>query len=293
MNHPFLLSQAYAFVTVLLWSTAYVFTKVALQYFSASSLGLLRCGVAALCLLLALGPKRFSRPPLKQLPLFLLSGAAGFGLYILAFNIGSSLLNPTTSCVIISMSPIITALLARLAFGEKLNAGRWAATGLSFGGVLLMFLWDGAFTLSAGLLWMLGAAVLISIYNVLQRGLARRYNPLQITAYSFFFGSLMLLGFLPEASAELQAAPLRQVGLVVFLGIFPSAVAYVAWSKALAITAKTSSVTNYMFLTPFLALLLEYAVMGAWPGTATFAGGGVILLSLLLFSLAGRREGGR
>lgn len=41
-------SQLYALVTVVLWSSAYVFTKLALAYFSPGVLSLLRCGVAAL-----------------------------------------------------------------------------------------------------------------------------------------------------------------------------------------------------------------------------------------------------
>lgn len=43
-------SQLYALVTVVLWSSAYVFTKLALAYFSPGVLSLLRCGVAALLL---------------------------------------------------------------------------------------------------------------------------------------------------------------------------------------------------------------------------------------------------
>ena len=53
---------------------------------------------------------------------------------------------------------------------------------------------------------------------------------------------------------------------------------------ALAATRKTSSVTNYMFLMPFLSLMLEYLFIGTLPDAAVFAGGGVILLSLVLFT---------
>lgn len=286
MKNSQILSQLYAFTTVLLWSTAYVFTKISLQYFSTASLGLLRCAIASIVLMGIVVIKKMQPPGKKCLPLFILSGATGFTLYIMAFNIGSSLLNATTSCVIISTSPIITAVLATVIFKEKLNARQWLATGLAFCGIIIIALWDSHFSVSAGLVWMLGAAALISIYNILQRGLSRLYSAMQITAYSFSFGTLMLMGFLPETAEQLHSAPQSQIWLVCFLGIFPSAAAYAFWGKALALAPQTSSVTNYMFLTPFLALILEYIVMGTLPGRSTFIGGGVILSGLFLFTAA-------
>lgn len=290
MQRYFLLSQACAFATVLLWSSAYVFTKVALEQYSVAALALLRCAVAAICLGAALAVKRSPFPGLAALPRFCLAGAAGFALYTLAFNKGSASLNPTTSCIIIATSPIITALLAQLRFKERLSLRKWLAIALAFCGILLMTLWDGVFAVSEGMPWMLLAALLISIYNILQRSLSRRFTPLLVTAYSFFAGAALLMPFLPEAVRQLGAAPPGQAALVLFLGAGPSAAAYLLWTKALSIAPKTSSVSNYMFLTPFLALLLEYAVTGKLPGAATFAGGGVIIAGLLVFILADRKK---
>ncbi len=289
MRQRLLMSQIYAFLTVLLWSSAYVFTKVALAHYTVSALALLRCLIASLCLGGALAAKRAAFPGISSLPRFLVSGACGFGLYILIFNQGSMTLNPTTSCVIISISPILTALLARIRFGERLCFLRWLAIGLAFGGILVMTLWDGEFLISEGIAWMLAAALLISLYNIMQRSLTRQFEPLIVTAYSFFAGTLLLAPFLPEALEQISEARAGQVFLAVFLGAFPSAAAYLFWAKALSLAPSTGNVSNYMFLTPFLALLLEYLVTGGWPGAATFAGGGIIMLSLLVFLWAGRR----
>ena len=54
MNNPALICQAYAFATVVLWSTAYVYTKVALVFFTPGPLGLVRCAVASLAFLVIL-----------------------------------------------------------------------------------------------------------------------------------------------------------------------------------------------------------------------------------------------
>ena len=161
--NAFVQSQVCAFITVSLWSTAYVVTKLVLPHFSAGALGLLRCGAATLCLLPLVRAQGGPLPKKALWPQFAVSGLAGFALYILTFNIGSSLLNATTSCIIISTSPIMTAALAGVVFRERLNPWGRAATALAFGGILVMFLWDGTFTVSGGLVWMLGAALLISI----------------------------------------------------------------------------------------------------------------------------------
>jgi drug/metabolite transporter (DMT)-like permease len=107
-----------------------------------------------------------------------------------------------------------------------------------------------------------------------------------VTAYGFFAGALLLFPFLPEAASQVRAAPMAQTVLVCFLGVFPGGAAYLLWARAIALAEKTSSVTNYMFLTPFLTLMLDFAVTGKLPAVETFAGGGIILASLALFATA-------
>lgn len=290
MWSPFFTSQACAFMTILFWSSAFVFTVPALEAFSVGALAFLRCATASLCLGCILAAQRTPFPGIAAMPQFFISGAAGFALYILAFNSGSSHLNPTTSCIIVSTAPIITSMLAMFFFKERLSLAGWASVFFAFCGVCIMTLWDGVFSASQGVFWMSASALLISVYNVLQRGLTRKYRALQVTAYSFFTGALMLTPFLPQAVVQLQNASMAQIALVCFLGVCPSAAAYLLWTKALSIAPQTSGVANYMFLTPFAALLLEYAVTKDLPGLGTFFGGGVILAGLLLFAATAKKR---
>lgn len=284
MNQSVVWSQVYAFLTVLLWSSAFVFTKIALEYFSATSLGLIRCFVATLFLMSIVLLQRKSIPALKYIPIFIASGVSGFSLYLVTFNIGSSMLNPTTSCVIISLSPVIAAVFAAAIFREKLRLLQWLSIFMAFCGILIMTLWHGTLAVSSGIFWMLSAAFLFSLYSLLQRWLSRQFDPFQITAYSFFWGTITLLCFTGEAVEKLHDASVSMVALACFLAIFPSAIASICWVKALSLAKNTSSVTNYVFLTPLLSLLLEYIFIGSLPGVETFIGGGVILLSLGIFT---------
>lgn len=182
-------SQWYAFATVVLWSSAFVFTKVALLSFSSTALGFLRCAIASVVLYAVLRCKGVRMLSWRELPRFTLSGALGFSIYLFIFNKGSETLTAATGCILIATAPIITALMASVVFRERLTRLAWIALWLAFLGVLVLMLWNGSVSINAGVFWMLGAALAISAYNVIQRLYANGYTSLQITAYSFFYGN--------------------------------------------------------------------------------------------------------
>ena len=86
---PALKSAIFAFITVFLWSSAFPITKIATQCFSPNALGLVRCALASVILLI-IGGMNHLRKPMKALhiPLFFLSGGLGFSLYMIFFNTG-------------------------------------------------------------------------------------------------------------------------------------------------------------------------------------------------------------
>ncbi len=274
-------SHCYALCAVLLWSSAYVFTKVALASFTPATLGFLRCAVAALALLYLAA--RRAKPAARDWPVFLLSGILGFSLYLWLFNTGQAGLTAATSCALISTAPLITAVMAAGLLRERLRPSGWLALALAFAGVLILTLWDGTLSLNDGIFWTLGAAVCISGYNLLQRRYAGRCGTLTLTAWSFVCAALTLSPFAPEAVRRFCLAPWTHCCAVVFLGLFPSALAYLLWAKALALAESTGTVAAYMFLTPLFSFLLGYAVLAEMPGPGTFAGGALILAGLALF----------
>lgn len=274
----------YAMTTIFFWSLAYVFTRLALQYFSPFPLGFLRY-FAASCALLAVVLAAHMKPPAKgDAVWFLLAGATGFFLYMLTFNTGSRTVTASTSSVVIATTPIITALLARFIYREKLSAVQYAAIGVSFLGVVILTVLRGGFSVDPGVVYLLAAAILLSVYNLIQRRLTRTYPALQSAAFSIFCGTAMLAVFLPDSVAELKSAPAAQIAYVLVLGVFSSAAAYCAWAKAFSKAKNTSSVTNYMFATPFLTALLALAIAGEPLERPTVIGGFVIIAGLLLFN---------
>jgi len=274
----------YAIITVWFWSLAYVFTRMALQYFSAYSLGFLRYFVASCTLIVVVVVTKIKPPKKSDLKWFVIGGAAGFFLYMIAFNKGCETVTASTSSVIIATVPIITAVLARFIYKERLKSFQWLAIVISFLGVITLMLLNGIFTVNIGLIWLLLAAILLSLYNLLQRKLTRAYSALQTSSFSIFVGTLMLSIFSPTAWNEVKSAPTIQLFYVVIMGVFSSAAAYLSWSKAFAKAKDTSSVSNYMFVTPFITTLLGLLITNEKPDPSTIAGGIIILTGLLVFS---------
>ena len=273
----------YAIVTIVCWSLAFVLTRLALRHFTALPIGFMRYAIASFILLYAVLKYKIPRPRVADLPLFILCGAAGFAFYIVAFNMGSVTVNAATSSIVISTAPIMTAFLARFVYKEKLQRIQWLAIGVEFVGIMILTAMRGGLIANEGIVWLLGAALSFCIYNLTLRKLVKRYTAIQVTAYSIFAGSIMLSIFAPQTAVQLWHAPVVAVLYVVAMGVFSSALAYVTWSKAFERARGVASVSNYMFLTPFLTTVLGFLMAGEVPDLATVVGGAVIMVGLLLF----------
>lgn len=278
----------YAIITIIFWSLAYVLTRLTLQYFSAFSLGFLRYVVASCTLVIVAIFIKMKPFKLKDSIWFTAAGAMGFFLYMIAFNKGQETITAATASVIISTVPVITALLARLIYNEKLEGFKWFAIGIEFVGVIVLTLMNGVLSINSGLIWLFVAALALSIYNIIQRKLTKTYTALQTSAYSIFIGTLMLAIFLPTAVKEVSNAPKIQLFYIILLGVCSSAIAYVAWAKAFEKAKQTSQVTNYMFVTPFITSVLGFILAKEVPDRATLVGGGIIILGVFIFNFGGK-----
>jgi len=273
-----------SFGTILLWASAFPISKVALQYYSVNALGVLRCSVAAIFLLIMGQVKHIRKPKKQDIPKFLLSGALGFSLYMLTFNTGVQTLTSATSSILIATTPVMTAIASTFLYKEKISPIGWIAIAVEFIGILVLTLWNGVFSVNTGIIWTLLAAVVFCGYNVYQKQLSSRgYETLEITTYSMMAGAFLLFFFLPQGVPQLIKAPIHQVFVILYLGIAPSAIAYLLWGKALSIAEKTSDVTNFMFVTPFLSVIMGFLILKEIPSAGTFVGGAIILVGLLLF----------
>jgi drug/metabolite transporter (DMT)-like permease len=227
---------------------------------------------------------KIKMPGKKDLKWFLLSGLSGFSLYVMTFNKGCETVSASTSSIIIATVPVITALLARFIYKEKIGCLQYCAITIEFSGVVILSMTNGIFTINIGIIWLLLAAFLLSIYNILQRKLTKEYTALQTTIYSIFAGEILLFVFLPEAVKEIENVPAVQYFYIAFLGIFSSAIAYISWSTAISKAKEMSSVSNYMFLTPFLTSIFGLILINEKLDIRTIISGTIILVGIVLYN---------
>ncbi|MCL2764661.1 MAG: DMT family transporter [Treponema sp.] len=271
-------------ITILCWSLGYVFTRLALRYFSPLSLGFLRYFIASVSIIIFALIIKIKMPDKNDIKWFILSGFFGFFIYIITFNIGSVNVSASTGSLIISATPVITAIMAKILFREKLRIIQYFAIIIQFLGVCIILLYNGILSINIGLIWLILASISLSIYNLLQRKLTKTYSARQVSIFSIWFGAILLLIFLPNSVTEIVDVPPVQIVYLLILGIFAGAVAYISWAYALSKAENVSSVTNYMFLTPLLTALLGILLANEIPDIETIIGGAIIITGMFIFN---------
>ena len=281
----------YAIITIIFWSLAYILTRLTLQYFSAFSQGFLRYFIASCILVCIAFITKMKLPSKKDIPWFFLAGTVGFFLYIITFNKGQETITASTASIVIATVPVITAVLARFIYLEKLSFIQWGAIITELAGVGILTLLSGGFSVNIGLIWLFLAALVLSAYNLIQRKLTKKYTALQVSSFGIFSGTILLAVFMPSSVNEVLHAPFIQIIYILLLGIFSSAIAYIAWAKAFSKARQTSDVSNYMFVTPFLTSILGFWLINEIPDRSTIIGGAVILFGILIFNFGNKIYG--
>ncbi|MDO4176315.1 MAG: DMT family transporter [Bacillota bacterium] len=285
----------FAFITVLFWGSGFPFTRVIGDQISSLNLGFIRCFLAAVILVVIGLISGIGKPKsIRDCGWFILSGATGFSVYFIFFNLGLLTLTSSEGSVICATTPIMTAIIVFYLYRENINGLGWLTIITAFIGVIILLFWDSifgsadGFSIGIGVFWMFMCAAVFAIYNVLNRVLGDKgYGAMEIVTWSAVFGAIEMLVFLPGTLTEVAAATAAADLSAIYLGVFPSAVAYYFWSKAIALADRTSEATNYLFINPLIATIIALIMLHEVPGIGTFAGGIIIIASVIVFSIKG------
>lgn len=201
----------------------------------------------------------------------------GFTGYHVALNLGEQTVGAGVASLLITTVPVWTAVLAALFLGEQLGRRGWAGMWLAFVGAGIVALsGSGDTSFGLGATWILLAAVLQAIYFTLQKRLLDRFDPLVLTSLAIWLGTASLLPALPRLGREIAAASSETIIATIYLGVFPTALAYLVWAWALA-RRPASQLASWLFLVPIVSFLLGWLVLAEVP-TAGAVGGGLVTL---------------
>lgn len=111
-----------------------------------------------------------------------------------------------------------------------------------------------------------------------------------MTTFGCLVGAVMCLPFAGQLVGQAGDAPLSATLNMVYLGVFPTAVAFTTWAYALArTTASKMGATTYAV--PALVVLMSWLALGEVPGLLTL-GGGVLCLAGVAVSRSRARKAG-
>ncbi|MEJ2719266.1 MAG: DMT family transporter [Deltaproteobacteria bacterium] len=278
-------------LTILFWASAFAGIRSGLTAYSPGSIALFRLLVASAVLTVYFLFSGLPLPKARDLPLIAFCGLLGIALYHLGLNYGEVTVTAGSAGFLISSVPIFSALLAAVVLREKLSLRAFGGIGMSFAGIALISMGEGdgaGISLDAGAMYILLAAIATSIFFVIQKPYLVKYGPILFTAYIFWAGTAFLLVFLPDFITEFRNASAPATLSVIYLGVFPTAIAYVTWAYALS-RAPVSNVASFMYVVPVLGCFIAWLWLGELPTTLAVLGGVTALAGVALVNTGGKR----
>ncbi len=269
-------------ITIVIWASAFAAIRAGLVGYTPGHLALLRFLIGSALLVVYAAATRMPPPAWRDVPAVLLGGLLGFFGYHTGLAFGEVTVEAGAASLMIASVSVFTALLAAAFLGERLGPLGWTGTAVSFCGVALISLGEGGnLGIDPGTLPILLAAVSESLFFVFQKPYLARYGSLRFTTYAIWAGTLAMLVFAPGLVGAVAEAPPGATLSVVFLGVFPTVVAYLALGYAFA-RMPASNATSFLYLVPALAFLVAWVWLGEEPTALSVVGGAVALTGVVL-----------
>ena len=261
-------------LVIFLWASAFVGIRAGLQAYSPEGLALLRYLIASFCIGVVYFQKTQKKPMrIRDICGLLSIGMIGIGLYNIALNYGELSVSSGIASFITNQSPLVTTIFAVLFLGESLSFLGVIGFVISIFGIALITLTESpGFNWNIGILYILLATFVAGCYSVLQKPFLKRYHPIQTTTYIIWGGTLFLLFYFSHLHHDLLVAPFKSTLIVIYLGIFPAAMGYVAWSYVL-MNVSVSRAVSFIYFIPVVTVLLGWFFLKEIPMGVTFCGG--------------------
>lgn len=266
MNNKNTLGHISAILTVLIWGTTFISTKVLLSHFTPIEILFFRFSLGFIALLL-IYPHKLVLTDKKQEKLFMLAGLCGVTLYFLFENIALTYSFASNIEVIVSISPFITGILTHFFLKqEKLKLSFFLGFFVSITGVALIS-FNGSTVLKLnpiGDILAVLAAATWSVYSIVTKKISDyQYNTIQVTRRIFFYGLIFMLPALFFFDFHIGIDRFKEPLLlfnILFLGFGASAVCFVTWNLSLKLLGilKTSV---YIYAVPVITVAFSAFIL--------------------------------
>ncbi|MFR6485965.1 MAG: DMT family transporter [Clostridium sp.] len=286
--------HALACMTILIWGTTFISTKVLLRDFTPLQILFTRFMIGYLALW-AVCPKLTKIRRKKEELYFLAAGLCGVTLYFLMENIALTYTQASNVGIIVAVSPFFTMFFGIWLLKQRRPGVRFFIGFLiAMTGILCISL-EGSQRLQLnpkGDLLALGAAAVWALYSTITKKISSfGYTTIPMTRRIFFYGLLCMLPVILFSGMKLPAVEqltMVNIANILFLGLGASALCFVSWNSAVRILG-TVQTSVYIYAVPVVTTLASVWILKE---TVTVIGiaGIVMILSGLLMSQNEKEE---
>lgn len=284
-----------ALVTILIWGTTFISTKVLLTDFKPIEILFFRFVMGFLALTVVY-PRRMPKTTRQQEVIFAAAGLCGVCLYYLLENVALTYTMASNVGVIISIAPFFTAVLTHMFMKEEeaLRANFFAGFMIAMIGICLISFNGSRLQLNPlGDLLSVTAAVVWACYSVLTRKISCfGYHTIQTTRRVFAYGIMFMVPalFLFDCRLGIErfASPVY-LGNMVFLGLGASALCFVTWNTAVKILGAVKT-SIYIYLVPVITIATSALILQEQVTVMSGVGTVLALAGLFLSEYKGKHN---
>jgi drug/metabolite transporter (DMT)-like permease len=267
---------------LLLWASAFVVIRDVRDSFSPAPLALGRLTVGSLALIALAVRVRKPLPRGRTLALVLAYGVSWFAGYTVVINAAERHLDAGTAALLVNFAPIIVAVFAGLFMGEGFPRPLVVGVALAFSGVCLIAVGgSGGHSDGFGIVLGLVTALLYGSAVLLQKVALRSTDAVSATWIGCVAGTLALTPFIPQTVHEASRASAGAIAGMVYLGIFPTAVAFTLWAYALTHT-DAGRLASTTLTVPAIAVLMSWVFLSETPTALGLLGGAMCLTGVAI-----------
>lgn len=258
-----------------IWGSTYIVTTQLLPPGLPLTVAALRALPAGLLLLLIVRRLPFGAWWWKSAVL----GALNFSLFWACLFVSAYRLPGGVAATVGAIQPLIVIVLARLVLGAPVRALAIAGGLAGMAGVALLVLTPQAALDPLGIAAGLGGAVSMACGTVMSRKWKPPVSPLTFTAWQLTAGGLLLAPFALALEPALPLPTLPNLIGFAYLGLIGAALTYILWFRGLS-RLEPAAVSALGFLSPLVAVLLGWSLLGQSLDTLQITGVVVVLASV-------------
>mgnify|MGYP000849565335 CR=1 FL=1 len=255
-----------ALITIIIWGTTFISTKVLLSSFQPIEILFFRF-VMGLVTLIIVYPKRLKGTNTKQELTFAAAGLSGITLYYLLENIALTYTMASNVGVIISIAPFFTAALSYFLSkrADKLSVSFFVGFSIAMSGICLISFSQSKFEINPiGDILAVIAALVWAVYSLLTKKIGGfGFSAILTTRRVFTYGVLFMLPTLLFFDFKwdfARFADTSNMANLIFLGVGASAICFVTWGYAVKYLGAVKTST-YIYMVPVITVTASALIL--------------------------------